>query len=440
MSDDVQAAEAKELSLDPFSFLPGVASKITGLGGNAPGHDPNYVFHTPYVRVGQGRATFTLQFSRLRGKKGALFIVVHMQPAEAGAQARLVISERILINRLVSRGGAAAIQFEGFHDVTYALLGLITDETDAEAEGLTVMLDRADDHATYDGPTAEARNTEFKAEGLRPERFLVSLARPTLAEPVSQPCTADQFDEPVYQAWLRRLRLPDDRSRRQWAFVYVLQVLERYGMLQPGAQGLGFGVRDEPVPAFLAASGVGVTATDRPAAPSSLPETSLAASERTALEALRRPAICDDATFDRNMSFRTADLQSVPRDLVNFDFAWSTSVAAELGSVAAGMRFVRDTVGCLRPGGIAVHVTEFDPDSAEDAVETPQLTLFRRRDLERLSLNLISLGHEVAQVKVDPGRAPAVDPRWGRSDLARLAGRHSSTPFGIIARRAMSVL
>ena len=436
VSGDASIEAGGLLNLDPFAYLPGVASKIGGLGGNAPGHDGSYVFHTHYVPVSRGNATFTARFSGLTGKRGTLFISIHMLATEAGAQVRLVASERILMNRLVQRGGEASIRFEGYNDVHYAFLGAIVDATDAEAHGLTVTLDLAEADAEYDGPPIEARNTAYGTDAMRPRPHLLSLDAPTIAAPVSQACTPAQFAEPAFATWAKPLKLDAVRSRRNWAFAYVIQVLRLYGLLQPGARGVGFGVHDEPVPAFLAANGVSTVATDRG------PGHELSAGEANALrEALRVPGIADAAAFDAHVAFRSADPAAIPRDLVNFDFAWSIDAASRLGSIMAALNFLRGSIRCLRPGGLAVHVMDYDLRTGGAApIETPEITLLRRNDLEQVAVDLISLGHEVAQIKIESGKLrwrQHVDlPGDAAPEVLAATANVPGTAFGIVVRRA----
>lgn len=441
-----QAGDPAPIELDPFGFFEGVASRIEGVGGgNAPGHDPGYVFHTPYVPARRGRATFTIRIEGLKAKRGTLVLRVNMMSTEPGAHARLVNSERILLNRLVAQGGVTTIAFEGFRGVVYAVMGSIPDATDASADRLVVTLDHPDDGSDYAGAVAEARSTVFGSDALRPTARLVSPARSTLADPVSQMCTASQFDEPAYARWLERLRQPRHRHRKQWEFVYILQALERYGMLQPGARGLGFGVGREPLPAVMAAMGVSVVATDLSADDAGAAVWHETGQHGAALDSLRHPEICDDATFAERVSFRPADMNAIPEDLVNFDFAWSSCAYEHLGSIAAGLRFVERSLDCLRPGGVAVHTTELNLTSNDDTIDHAGTVLFRRRDMERLALMLISRGHEVAQIRFDGGSSPLdthvdVPPYGGDPHLKMALGRYATTSFGIIARKARTPL
>ena len=100
---------------------------------------------------------------------------------------------------------------------------------------------------------------------------------------------------------------------------------------------------------------------------------------------IRYPEIVDGDVFDANVSYRICDMSDIPEDLNGFDFNWSSCCFEHLGSLEAGMDFVINAVEkTLRPGGIAVHTTEFNLSSNEQTVEEGPTVIYRRRDIEEL--------------------------------------------------------
>ena len=89
-------------------------------------------------------------------------------------------------------------------------------------------------------------------------------ALPSLAEPVSQLCTANQMAEPTYRDWCAEMDIPPDRHRKFWEWCYILQALRGTGMLAPNRRLLGFGTGREPLPSVMAKYGATVLATDAP--------------------------------------------------------------------------------------------------------------------------------------------------------------------------------
>ncbi|WP_375288381.1 SAM-dependent methyltransferase [Sphingomonas sp.] len=207
---------------------------------------------------------------------------------------------------------------------------------------------------------------------------------PTLADPVSQACTEAQFAEIDYARWCAAIGEPPRLHRKQWEFCYILQVLDARGMLAPGKRGLGFGVGREPLVAAMAARGVEVTATDLP------PETARAHfwvesdQHASGLDLLNERALCPPQAFAERVTFEHADMRAVPSHLTGYDFVWSACAFEHLGSLGAGIDFVIAALATLRPGGVAVHTTEYNLANGWRTRDHGATVIYRRCDLERL--------------------------------------------------------
>lgn len=377
---------SKAGELDPFAFMGDIASRIPGLGGSTAGNDPTYVFHAPYVPVARGPAKFTVVFENLRARQGTLTLRVHMLPDEPGATARLVNSARIQLNRLVKEGGKVSVAFDGYRGVTYAIMGAISDQTDVEADGLRVVLDRPADAQAMAESFVDARSTAFGNDQVQASAHMISTKPATMKFAVSQSYDVAQMREAVTATWLSRLGLAADRSVAQWALVYKLQAFESYGVMQAGARALGFTRGDETFVAALQANGL---------------ETAIAAAGSEGVVAAMDPLY-------------------PPAALVNFDVIWASDPGAVLADVAEIALFVENAMACLRPGGLAVFVFATTPVQigGEQAGGPVRMT---RIEIERIALMLISRRNEVAQLKPVPIAEP------GGGDI-----------FGMIARKPRS--
>jgi len=284
----------------------------------------------------------------------------------------------------------------------------------------SVTLDRPADQNARAEYGAEAKGTAFGKTPLQSAPFLLSTAPPTLLEPVTQIATADQLREPVAGGWMARLRPKGTSGPEHWRKVYTLQALRRYGMLEPGAVGLGFERSASGMPAALAALGTKVVAAF-PSRPGAQPKP--ASLKRD----LADRAPCSKAVFEDNVSARVVPWRRLPPDLANFDFLWSSRVNEMLFSVAAAAQFVEDAMACLRPGGLAVHTFGYDLAPSGRKIPSTERVLLQQGDVERIALLLVSRGHEVAQFKIDASDAILAPASHGveRRTLA-----------GIIARRA----
>jgi len=211
-------------------------------------------------------------------------------------------------------------------------------------------------------------------------------------------CRFEHFLSDWYQRWAPRLKLdrPDlDPSsptclvqRKAWEWCAIAQALEERGMLNVGKSGCGFAVGTEPLPSAFAHRGVRILATDQPVQAET---SSWARSNQHAasLDALYRPELVDAAAFRERVRFKPLDMRflALPWD-ETFDFIWSSCSFEHLGTLETGIEFVLNAMDLLKPGGLAVHTTEFNLSSNDETVEAGSNVIYRRRDLERLDERL----------------------------------------------------
>lgn len=227
-------------------------------------------------------------------------------------------------------------------------------------------------------------------------------------------CRYDHFLTEWYAKWAPELGLDqpseaDPESprrnihRKVWEWCAISQALHERDMLRPGRSGCGFAVGREPLPSLFAAYGVDVLATDAPpdAGSSTWEETGQYAAS---LDALHTPRLVGRAEFDRRVSFRPADMRDL-RDLPfeAFDFVWSSCSFEHLGTLEAGLEFVEAANRLLKPGGVAVHTTEYNVSSNDATLTTGPQVIYRRRDIEELDRRLRLRRCGLARLDLDPG-------------------------------------
>jgi hypothetical protein len=110
-----------------------------------------------------------------------------------------------------------------------------------------------------------------------------------------------------------------------------------------------------------------------------------------------------------------------------------------LGSIEHGIRFFQNSLKTLKPGGIAVHTTEFNLSSNDDTFESPSLCFFRRRDIENLLSRLVDDGHEVFPINFHPGSG-ALDtyvdlPPYALPHLKLEVAKFVATSIGLAVRK-----
>ncbi|HEY0022660.1 MAG TPA: methyltransferase domain-containing protein [Longimicrobium sp.] len=254
-------------------------------------------------------------------------------------------------------------------------------------------------------------------------------------------CRQDQLESPAFRAWAARMGQPFQLHRKVWEFCYIAQALDERGMLQPDRRGLGFAVGHEPLPALFASMGCDVLATDLAAEQAQGTGWIETNQHASSLADLNLNGVCPPEAFARQVSFRPVDMNAIPADLSGFDFLWSSCSLEHLGSLRHGAEFIYNAMRCLRPGGVAVHTTEYNASSNGPTVRTGGAVIFRRRDLRAIAAELRAAGHDVAELDFTEGTLPAdlhVDrPPFTHNPHLRLSlDGHVATSFGLIVRKA----
>jgi hypothetical protein len=220
----------------------------------------------------------------------------------------------------------------------------------------------------------------------------------------SELCKQADFSLDAYRFWSHALGLTPTLHRKHWEFFYICQSLHERGLLQRGRTGLGFGVGREPLPALFAFLGCAVIATDQ-----ALNHAIEAGWQKTGehaegIAALEKSNICDPETFRQLVSFETVDMNDLPAHFQSrFDFCWSACSLEHLGSLQHGLRFIENSVGTLKIGGVAVHTTEFNLSSDVDTLQSRDLSIYRRSDIEAAVEKLQRAGHQVEPLDFNRG-------------------------------------
>ncbi len=278
----------------------------------------------------------------------------------------------------------------------------------------------------------------FLLQGVLDDPALAERIVPSLRNPTSQLCTENQFAEPEYRLWCEMIRERPRLHRKQWEFVYILQVLAQAGVLLPGKAGIGFGTGREPIPSVLARFGVNVLATDAPADISA--DWAGSNQHAASIDALWRGDIISREAFNRHVHFGIVDMNAIPPELSGFDFCWSSCCLEHLGSIDAGLDYIENCLKVLKPGGIAVNTTEFNLSSNKDTLASGGTVIFRQQDMQRIAARMRVAGHDVYPFKFFPGLGPVdshIDlPPYSADPHLKLAlANYVSTSIGIVVRK-----
>jgi hypothetical protein len=254
---------------------------------------------------------------------------------------------------------------------------------------------------------------------------------PSFTSPTSQLVSASQFYEPRFRELVSRLSLEAVLDRKIWEYCFIVNAIETYAVTGPGTRGLAFGCGMEFITSVLAAGGSEILATDYVEQSHNW--------QARGLEDLYSSAHIDRSSFDARVTFQHLDMNQIDPSLTGFDFLWSTGSLEHIGGYDKGLAFVENAMNCLKPGGIAVHTTEFTLTSEVMGHDTPSLSFYCRRDIEQLAARLINAGHmtilnfergnTVADMHVD---TPPYN--YGRTLCAHFSG-HVISSIGLIVQK-----
>lgn len=377
--------------LDPFAFRAGEASGIVGLGGTSLSSVDGYAFQTAFLPGYADRSKFLLVLNDVVVDGGVLVLSVLSRSADLAEHERTEKSVRVDLEDSVRDGTLCwTVDFPTKPGDRYSLLGMIEGPSVISAAGILIrhiptLNEQLDDPGS--GPARASAVSRSQAAPL-----LVSTDIATFANPASQFCTERQFREDGYRDWSERLGLSGAVDRAVWERLFLMQVLDRYGLIRAGVRGVGFGQDIDLVAEHLSRA--------------------------------------EGRVIDASMLAEEPDDEDAFRlDPSNIDFTWSLGVCDHFPTVEAKFAFVLNSLALLRPSGIAVHLMSVDlvPPLLDD-MDTDR-SMPSQRDLEKFAFKLIAVGHDFAQLKFErpDGRmAPALIARHG----PRMVGS-----FGLILRR-----
>ena len=164
-----------------------------------------------------------------------------------------------------------------------------------------------------------------------------------------------------------------------------------------------FAVGTEPLPSVFARYGCEIMATD--IFPDKGIELGWADANQLCfgIESLNTRGICDENAFRKLVTYRPVNMNDIPADLNGFDFNWSSCSFEHLGSIEKGVHFLINQLKTLKPGGWAVHTTEYNVSSDVDTIERGGTVVFRKKDIERVIAELKKKGHFAEELDFSPG-------------------------------------
>jgi hypothetical protein len=222
----------------------------------------------------------------------------------------------------------------------------------------------------------------------------------------SKLCIQKDIESDWYLYWCSRLKCAPLYHRKLWEFCYILQVLYDHNLMKPGLNGLGFGCGEEPLPSLLASYDIHITITDLTFEEAKQKGWVASGEHASSLQKIKKEYLCPSNLLDKNLSLEYVDMNDIPERLFGqFDFCWSSCALEHLGSLENGLGFIENSLNVLKPGGIAVHTTEFNLTGASTIDNWPTV-LFTEDEMNKLSESLTEKGHIVSPFDFNKGSGP----------------------------------
>jgi len=196
-------------------------------------------------------------------------------------------------------------------------------------------------------------------------------------------CTQKDFETDWFKKYTKELNQEFCYRRKLWEFVSIVDTLHDLNMFNNNYSGLGFAVGTEPLSSYFIKHGCNIVASDYVIEDSSWTNGNQLG---TGLKSLNEHKIISDKLLSKRAEFKNVDMNNIPENLKDeeFDFLWSSCAFEHLGSLENGLKFVKESLKCLTPGGFAIHTTEFNCNSNINTISEGNSVIYRKQDIERL--------------------------------------------------------
>jgi SAM-dependent methyltransferase len=228
--------------------------------------------------------------------------------------------------------------------------------------------------------------------------------QPILSGLVSKPTTQKDMESSWFRYWCNELKVVPIYHRKLWEYAFVMQSLFENNMLLPGKVGIGFGCGEEPIASYLASKKIKACVTDLEIEKVTGAGWLESNQHATTLETAFHPNICSRDMFELNVTHDFVDMNHIPSKFEGlFDFCWSICALEHLGSIDLGLKFIENSLNSLKPGGVAIHTTEYNYLSEDTTIDNWSTVLFLRKHFELLSHHINKQGHYFVGPSFDVG-------------------------------------
>ncbi|WP_422137498.1 methyltransferase domain-containing protein [Endozoicomonas sp. ALC020] len=215
--------------------------------------------------------------------------------------------------------------------------------------------------------------------------------------------TQTDVESTWFKYWCNELKIAPFYHRKLWEFAFVLQALFEHEVLLSGNKCMGFGCGAEPLVSYFASKNLFVMATDldeRSSKKKGWISTNQYLSNK---EQGFKEELVDIDLYNKNVEYNNVDMNDIPDSFTGYDFCWSICALEHLGSINNGLEFIKNSLNVLKPGGIAIHTTEYNYTSDHETIDNWPTVLFRKCDMKKLSKDLSKHKHHLYDIDFSIG-------------------------------------
>ena len=220
--------------------------------------------------------------------------------------------------------------------------------------------------------------------------------------------TYSDFEQSWFRQWENELagfgiKKPDFPQRKWWEHLVIAQALKERGALTPGNRGIVFGAGREPLTDLFCAKGCEILITDQAAEKAG----EWASTGQFCGEKWHSYfGITPREDFEKRVKYLTVDMNNIPDDIREYDFTWSSCSLEHLGSRHLGRMFMWNSLKVLKPGGVAVHTTEYNISSKTSTYDAADFGIYLEDDLRHMEEVMHEYGCEIESLDFTVGNHP----------------------------------
>lgn len=216
---------------------------------------------------------------------------------------------------------------------------------------------------------------------------------------MSNLCNTEDLLSLEYKTFCTDIKVTPIFNRKYWEwFTIYNKIIKHFNNSLKEKKGLGFATGGsvkngsntpmEPLVELFMKYGANITATDIDISPD------------MDLNDLDLKGIVEKDIFFRSIKVDHIDMNNISDGYLKpqFDFIWSSCAIEHLGSIKLGLDFVKNSLSCLKSGGIAIHTTEYNVNSNTEHCDHIHSCIYSQTDILNFKNDVESLGYIVRPI------------------------------------------